>query len=254
MYHAAPAVSATAGLGIALGAVATLIAVGAVATAQGAPLHAALALGQVSMLAVAVAITRASGQPLRALGIAGAPVRFLAAAVLIGVSAWYLNLALVQALIEVEPEDVRTLRRAVEQPSLPVAMLAIAVIPAVCEEIVFRGALLRGLASRLPALLALGIGSAMFALYHLRPVQMLPTFTLGLVLGVLALRTGSVLPSVIAHALNNAAAIAVARRGDTIGSGLDAHPALALGGFGALFAAGVALALGAPAPREAGPR
>ena len=102
----------------------------------------------------------------------------------------------------------------------------------------------------------------MFSIYHGKPVQMLPTFTLGLVLGVLALRAGSILPSVIAHFLNNAMAIVVQRQeSEPLSRGLAEHPHLALAGFGALFVVGTAVAVAtplagsrgaAPAPASAG--
>jgi membrane protease YdiL (CAAX protease family) len=119
--------------------------------------------------------------------------------------------------------------------------------------VLFRGALLRGLASRLHPVLALLIAAAMFSLYHFKPVQMLPTFTLGLVLGALSLRASSILPSAIAHFLNNAMAIIVDRQeSEPLSRGITEHPHLALAGFGALFVVGTAVAVAsAPAPAAA---
>jgi sodium transport system permease protein len=249
LYHAAPgpSLSATGALLLVLAAIATLIAVAQAAILAGAPLYAAMALAQLGMLALSLSVLRAGRLPPRALGIAGAPARFIGAAVLIGVSAWYLNLVLIEAFVSVEPEEVETLQRLVERPPLAIVVLAIALAPAVCEEVLFRGALLRGLASRIHPLWALLIASAMFSVYHWKPVQMLPTFTLGLALGVLALRSGSILPSLIAHFLNNAMAIVVHRQeSEPLSRGLAEHPHLALAGFGALFVAGLAIAIAAP--------
>lgn len=238
---------ATSALLLVLAAVATLIVASQVAFSLGAPLFAALAIAQLAMLALALGVLRVARLPPRALGIAGAPARFVVAGALIGVSGWYLNLALIDLLVDVEPAEVETLQRLVERPSLPAVLLAVALAPAVCEEVLFRGALLRGLASRLHPLVALGIASAMFSVYHWKPVQMLPTLTLGLVLGVLALRAGSILPSVIAHGLNNAMAIVVHRQeSESLSRGLAEHPQVALAVFGALFVAGTALAVASP--------
>ena len=245
LYHAAPGASLSAAdaLVVVLAAMATLLAVGGAAVGAGAPPFAAMAIAQLGMLAVALIALRILHHPRHAIGIAAAPARFACAGALIGLSAWYLNLALVDALIRVEPEDVETLQRAVTRPSLALVVLAVALAPAICEEAIFRGVLLRGLASRIPPLAALGVSSAMFALYHVRPVQMLPTFTLGLVLGVLSLRAGSILPAAIAHFLNNAMAIVVSRQeSHALSRALDAHPYAALAVFAAIFLAGVALA------------
>jgi sodium transport system permease protein len=252
LYHATPgaSLSATGALLLVLAAVATLIVGSQLALRAGAPLHAAMAIAQLAMLALALIALRAAHLPPRALGIAAAPPRFVVAAALIGVSAWYLNLALVDAFVSVERADVETLERLVERPSLAAVVLAVALAPAVCEEVLFRGALLRGLASRMPPALALVIASALFSLYHWKPVQMLPTFTLGLVLGVLALRAGSIVPSVIAHFLNNTMAIVVHRQEiGPLSRGLTEHPYVALAGFGALFAAGAAVAVASPLVR-----
>ena len=207
------------------------------------------------MLALSLGVLRAARLPLRALGIAAAPPRFLVAGALIGASAWYLNLALVDLLVTVEREEVETLQRLVERPALPAVLLAVALVPAACEEVLFRGALLRGLAARIAPAAALAVSAAMFAVYHFRPVQMLPTFTLGLVLGALSLRAGSILPSALAHCLNNALAIVVHRQAsEPLSRGLAEHPHLALAGFGALFVAGTAVAVTAPpAPRAPAP-
>jgi membrane protease YdiL (CAAX protease family) len=190
------------------------------------------------------------------MGLAAPPVRFACAGALIGISAWYLNLSLVDALIEVEPEDVETLQRAVARPSLGLVVLAVALAPAVCEEAIFRGVLLRGLASRIPPIVALVVSSAMFAAYHVRPVQMLPTFTLGLALGLLSLRAGSIVPAVIAHFLNNTMAILVSRQEiHSLSRALDQHRDAALGVFAAIFLAGMALAALTPlAPAPPRPR
>jgi sodium transport system permease protein len=259
LYHAAPgpALPATSALLLVLAALATLIAVAQIAVLLGAPLHVAMAAAQLGMLALTLLVLRGARLPARALGIAPmpAPARYLAAAVLIGVSIWYLNLALVSALVDVAPEETETLQRVVERPPLLTVLLAIALAPAVCEEVLFRGALLRGLAARIAPAAALGIASAMFAAYHFKPVQMLPTFTLGLVLGALSLRAGSILPAMLAHFLNNAMAIVVHRQeSEALTRGLADHPGLALIACGALFLLGVGVAITAPlAPLAAPP-
>jgi sodium transport system permease protein len=256
LYHAAPgsSLSATGALLLVLAAVATLIVGSQIALRAGAPLHVAMAIAQLALLALALIVLRAAYLPARALGIAAAPPRFVVAGALIGVSAWYLNLALVDAFVSVERAEVETLERLVERPTLAAVLLAVALAPAVCEEVLFRGALLRGLASRIPPAAALVIASAMFSLYHWKPVQMLPTFTLGLVLGVLALRAGSILPSVIAHFLNNTMAIVVHRQeSESFTRGLTEHPHVALAGFGALFVVGTAVAVASPLARAPAP-
>jgi membrane protease YdiL (CAAX protease family) len=112
------------------------------------------------------------------------------------------------------PESERA-REAVEklvtQAPLVVTLLVIAMLPAIAEELVFRGVLLRGLATRLRPVLAIPISAAVFALYHLQPGQMVTTFMLGLALGFLTLRARSVVPAMIVHLINNSMALLIAR-------------------------------------------
>lgn len=91
------------------------------------------------------------------------------------------------------------------------ALLLIGALPAVCEELFFRGFLLSGFGSafrgRLPLVRAALLTAALFALFHIFPERWLPTFTMGLVLAALVVRTGSLWPAILAHALNNSTAV-----------------------------------------------
>ena len=82
-------------------------------------------------------------------------------------------------------------------------LLVVAVAPAVCEEIMFRGVLLNGLKSfgKVGSVLLCG---ALFALYHQNPAQTLYQFCCGAAFALIAVRSGSVLPTVLAHFFNNA--------------------------------------------------
>jgi len=86
--------------------------------------------------------------------------------------------------------------------------LLLAVMPAVCEELLFRGWMLAGLAGRMPsprrAAWAIGGQAAAFAAFHLLPERMPQTFVLGVVAGALTLLTRSLLPAVVMHAAHNA--------------------------------------------------
>jgi sodium transport system permease protein len=88
------------------------------------------------------------------------------------------------------------------------AVLLLAVMPAVCEELLFRGWMLAGFAGASPpsrrAWAAIAVQAAAFAGFHLLPERMPQTFVLGLVTGWLTLATRSLLPAIVAHAVHNA--------------------------------------------------
>ena len=78
------------------------------------------------------------------------------------------------------------------------------------EELVFRGAILRailGVFSR--HWVAIAVSAAIFAIVHLNPAQMPHAFLMGLLLGWMYYRTGSILPGVALHWVNNTAAYAI---------------------------------------------
>jgi sodium transport system permease protein len=93
------------------------------------------------------------------------------------------------------PEDGR--------PSLAAYLLAFGLLPAVCEEIAFRGFILTGLQRRFRPRNAVILCSFLFALFHMNVFQFLPAFFLGVVLGLLTIRSQSLLPAMMFHLLHN---------------------------------------------------
>jgi sodium transport system permease protein len=83
-----------------------------------------------------------------------------------------------------------------------VTWLVIGVTPAICEELYFRGFALSGLRrfGKWPAVL---LSAIFFGLAHSSIYRMLPTLFLGILFAWMVWKTGSVVCSVIAHALNN---------------------------------------------------
>lgn len=112
---------------------------------------------------------------------------------------------------QVSPEALDLAARLVETiRGVPpaVAVVILAVMPAVCEELFFRGWVLSAFTGPQPtgrrALIAVVAQAAAFAAFHLLPERMPQTFALGLVLGGLVLATRSLLPAIVAHAAHNA--------------------------------------------------
>lgn len=91
--------------------------------------------------------------------------------------------------------------------SLAFALLSGAVIAPVAEEAFFRGLILPGLIARLGAGGAVIVSSALFAIAHLVPPVIIPTFALGILLAILRLRFGSLWPPILLHASFNALAL-----------------------------------------------
>ena len=94
-----------------------------------------------------------------------------------------------------------------EPHHLPFLLVGVALLPAFAEELLFRGFLLGALGRRFGNQAGLMLSSLLFALAHLDLAQGLAAFVLGLYLGGVRLRTGSVHASLLSHASNNAVAV-----------------------------------------------
>ncbi|TVP74914.1 MAG: CPBP family intramembrane metalloprotease [Gemmatimonadales bacterium] len=91
-------------------------------------------------------------------------------------------------------------------------VLLVAVLPAICEEVVFRGVLLSGLRSRLPVVGAILLSGVVFGIFHLAPgtaFRFLPTAWLGILLAWIVVETRSIFPAILMHFLNNGAILAL---------------------------------------------
>lgn len=109
-----------------------------------------------------------------------------------------------QALAQLQP-----LQDALGQaPSIWHVVLLLAVLPAICEEVAFRGFMLAGLRRMGPGL-AIVLTSLFFGIAHTLLQQSLTAFALGLILGFLAIRTGSLIPSILFHVTHNSLQLAV---------------------------------------------
>ena len=96
--------------------------------------------------------------------------------------------------------DVNTAGRAV------LCIVFMGIFPAVCDELIFRGIVLRGLAplGRTKAVL---ISAAAFAMAHMSPAQTIHQFLLGIIMGLIAWETGSILAPMLIHFINNALSV-----------------------------------------------
>ncbi len=109
-----------------------------------------------------------------------------------------------------DPHPVAQMRRSLLDSSaavpadIGVGLLAYALLPAVCEEIAFRGFILMGLHRHFRPRNAILASALLFALYYLNVFLFLPAFGLGVVLGLLTLRSRSLVPAVLFHFLHNA--------------------------------------------------
>lgn len=95
--------------------------------------------------------------------------------------------------------------------TLTLVSLILSVVPSIAEEILFRGYMQRRMLQRWSPAVAIGVSTLLFALVHADSLQhIIAVVPLGLVLGMLAYRTGSVKPGMLVHALHNLGAVGFA--------------------------------------------
>ncbi|GIX03013.1 MAG: sodium extrusion protein NatB [Planctomycetaceae bacterium] len=142
----------------------------------------------------------------------------------IGCHPWMLEMASrLQRFFPPLPPGVSDVLATLSQEQIPwwLTWLAIAVMPACCEELAFRGFLLSGLSRPGRTARAVVITAGMFGLIHMIPQQVLTASILGLVLGTLVVRSGSLIPAVVFHLLFNSLEVLRHRWGKLIpGDGL----------------------------------
>ena len=157
----------------------------------------------------------------RAFALRSSSVAILFAALLLGASLWPFALSLRQQswaseLLADNPELVKRLTVFVEELKrmpLPAGIILFALIPAVCEELFFRG-LLFGAVARFGPMYSILATAFFFAAFHvispsgLTPDRFTPSLMLGLVLGFVRWRSQSIFPGMLLHLLHNGIVIA----------------------------------------------
>lgn len=96
------------------------------------------------------------------------------------------------------------------------ALLLIALTPAVCEELLFRGYLFTAFRSRMSVVRSIVFVSILFGISHMSLIKLLSTAILGAALAYAVEESGSILVSSCMHFLNNAFSVFVLYYGDKI--------------------------------------
>lgn len=141
------------------------------------------------------------------------PYFFAVAMWLIGLSAlmFWVQVLIWFSVDSLVPPD--TAQKALDEAggSLIITIVLVGVLGPIAEEIFFRGYVLPGLVKRFGIGRSLLLSSLMFGLFHIDPGAIVPTFALGLALGWVYLKTGSIWPAMFAHGLHNTVAVLVAK-------------------------------------------
>ena len=119
---------------------------------------------------------------------------------------------------------------------LALSLFVVALLPAIFEETLFRGILARNMhGAGWGTWVTVLVSGAMFSLFHGRPEQTIYQFFCGCCFALIAVRSGSVLPTVLSHFLNNALILVLSALGLETFSGVLSVVLIVVG---AVFLAG----------------
>ncbi|MFN1836241.1 lysostaphin resistance A-like protein [Balneola sp. MJW-20] len=87
--------------------------------------------------------------------------------------------------------------------ALLLGVFHIGVVPAICEEIMYRGYVMRALEKSWGITAAILISGFIFGAYHLQITNLLPLATLGIFMAYVTYLSDSLIPAIVAHFINN---------------------------------------------------
>ena len=147
-------------------------------------------------------------------------VGFLAA-VLLGLSVWTWAYELEVLTLSTERaeemiEFFSSLKVGFNEIPLPVKLICLALVPAICEEFTFRGLFLSAFRTKFSPAVSVVITAVLFGLFHvfvrdnLFLERFIPSTLMGLLLGSICLITRSIYPGMLLHALHNGLLLSMA--------------------------------------------
>lgn len=87
-------------------------------------------------------------------------------------------------------------------------LVLLALLPAVVEEFIFRGLIFNGYKRRNP-LMAILLSATLFGIIHMNFNQFSYAFVIGVIFGLMAYATGSLLPSIMSHFIINGTSVVI---------------------------------------------
>lgn len=92
---------------------------------------------------------------------------------------------------------------------LLLTLFHVGIVPAICEEVLYRGYVMRAFEKSWGILPAILISGLLFGLYHVQLSNLLPLAAIGIVLGFITWASESIYPAMLAHFVNNGGSVLV---------------------------------------------
>ncbi len=111
------------------------------------------------------------------------------------------------SLNELVDKTYGNLLKADSIPEMFLVIIVIAIVPAICEEIMFRGYIQRSFEFKMKPVWAVLITAIFFGVYHFNPYGLFPLIVLGFYFGFAAYISKSLIVPIFLHFLNNFGAV-----------------------------------------------
>lgn len=111
------------------------------------------------------------------------------------------------SLNELLEKTFSNLIRADNIPEMLLVIITLAIVPAICEEVLFRGYIQRSFQFKYKGFVAALLTAIFFALYHFNPYGLIPLAIIGFYLGYAAYASQSLFIPMVLHFLNNFIAV-----------------------------------------------
>jgi len=114
---------------------------------------------------------------------------------------------LFDSLNELVDKTYGNLLKADSIPEMFLVIIVIAIVPSVCEEVMFRGYIQRSFEFKMKPIWAILITAIFFGVYHFNPYGLFPLIVLGFYFGFAAYISKSLIVPIFLHFLNNFGAV-----------------------------------------------
>lgn len=131
-----------------------------------------------------------------------------------------INMVVSNIMIKLFPNSASNLTNTFSElmeGNLPETLFVIALAPAICEELLFRGVIFRSMQKKYRISTAIILVGVLFGAYHMSMVKFIPTGLLGVVLCYTVYKTGSIYPAMMMHFVNNALSVVISYFPEQIG-------------------------------------
>ncbi len=137
-------------------------------------------------------------------------IRAVSGALIIGIGGILLGMSLAGFMMKLIPDEgqqVTTSIGSLLDGNPLLVWLVIAVTPAICEELIFRGYILSAFRERYSTLVTMILVGITFGVFHTSVVRFPTTAVFGMTLAYICIKTGSIYTGMFLHMLNNSIAV-----------------------------------------------